>query len=92
MLRGFGVWESAVPDGINDPRTQAEMEPRMRRMGSRKFELEGDLHPDMPKPPKVYLNHVMLFERVGDVIERKAAGLMVQRAVGWSECKEFCLG
>ncbi|KAH6867677.1 heterokaryon incompatibility protein-domain-containing protein [Thelonectria olida] len=52
---------------------------------------DRDLHPGMPEPPKIYLSHIMLLERRGDVVYRKAVGLTVQGAVEWFPV-DFCLG
>ncbi|KAL6351907.1 hypothetical protein LRP88_14719 [Fusarium phalaenopsidis] len=42
--------------------------------------------------PKIGISHVMLFDRVGEVIERKAVGWVAQSGVDWDESQEFCLG
>lgn len=55
---------------------------------------QGDIdpHSGIPEPPKIYLSHVMLLERKGGSVYRKAVGLVVQNEAPNWPLEYFCLG
>ncbi|KAI1650257.1 heterokaryon incompatibility protein-domain-containing protein [Daldinia loculata] len=98
LLHGFGI-KSHEPD-IFDPsyyklagsdrQGEVFMQRRHGLRGGSGFWTDDGLHPGIPKPPKMYLSHVMLLERKGSSVYRRAVGLIVRDQAKWT-WGDFCL-
>ncbi|KAI2779821.1 heterokaryon incompatibility protein-domain-containing protein [Daldinia loculata] len=92
LLHGFGI-KSHEPD-IFDPsyyklagsyrQGEVFMQRRHGLRGGSGFWTDDGLHPAIPKPPKMYLSHVMLLERKGSSVYRRAVGLIVRDQAKWT--------